>query len=737
MRQRHTLALKGCAPEPLMNYLKALGIFRVVAQQRDPDALAWWHLDTFHLQSVLDRDELMEFFLDEYQPSPIVSPWNGGSGFQPGDKKGNLSLIAASDAPRLAPWQEAIAIGQRIVDGILASIQHSNGEPISDRRLKSELKNHKEAILARCRALFPDEALDWLDATYVLAQDGPKYPPLLGSGGNDGRLEFSTNFAQNALEALGLDGKRKNVDARCGRLKASLYLEGSPSMVRKRTTGFFHPGSVGGANATAGFDGEALSNPWDFVLMFEGVLMFAGSISRRLSAHATSKAVFPFTVDTSAAGYGTSADSEYRDATRGEFWIPLWERPSSLSELKHLVQEGRAQLGRKQAATGSDFARAVAGLGTERGVTQFHRYGFMVRNGMSYLATPLGRFHTRSHDPSTTDCINLLMDLDSWLYSLRRALPVAGRALGAIEQAIMDLTQRGQKRDLQNVLVAVGRAEKWLARSSSSLRERIPPFQTLSNEWMELADDGSGEFRLARAMSAISVSIKDNQILVGPIRENLEAIRMGPRIQWQEDSTTFAWKAGSDWANMLGVLQRRCLEGRRQGLEHAPLNSRCFASLWDIADFINGTLDVNRIVELALPLSFIRWPSQVDMGNKPRSAWLALPATYATLKLTLLPDEFKQNEIGIRMEPRMLSLLRAGRVREAHQIAFQRLKSSGLRPLTPDPGIRGPAHRLAAALLFPISRRAYRQLGHHALLDADNESLDEILEDKEESSHVS
>ena len=38
----HTVELRGCTPEPLMAYLKALGVFRLVAEQADPDARAFW-----------------------------------------------------------------------------------------------------------------------------------------------------------------------------------------------------------------------------------------------------------------------------------------------------------------------------------------------------------------------------------------------------------------------------------------------------------------------------------------------------------------------------------------------------------------------------------------------------------------------------------------------------------------------------------------------------------------------
>ena len=185
--------------------------------------------------------------------------------------------------------------------------------------------------------------------------------------------------------------------------------------------------------------------------MFEGALLFGGAAARRLSPQASSKAVFPFTVDNSAAGYGTSTDSEYGDSSRAEFWAPLWGRPTNLQELDHLVSEGRAQMGRRQGASGTDFARAVAGLGTERGVPQFQRYGFMVRNGLAYLAVPIGRFYTPDDKNSAerAKLSNVLFDLDGWLDSLRRnasssnAPAGTGTALRQVEGAIMEFCQRG------------------------------------------------------------------------------------------------------------------------------------------------------------------------------------------------------------------------------------------------------------------------------------------------------
>lgn len=703
MHQIHEL--HGCTPDPLMAYLKALGVFRIVAEQKDQDARAWWQNDTFHLKSSMDRDELIDFFLNQYTPTPIASPWNGGSGFQAKDNDKAMRTILALESPRFQNWNQVISICKKIL-----------AQP------EATAKGKKEWILAQCRAQFPDEALAWLDAAYVLTSKGPKYPPLLGTGGNDGRLEFSNNFMQNLVSALNLDEQRNGASIAKSQAAAALFNEGSPEL-RKRTSGFYNPGSVGGANAAEGFEGDALTNPWDYVLMFEGALLFAGASARRLSPQAESKAVFPFTADNSAAGYGTSASSEYGGSSRAEFWAPLWNRPANLQELKHLMSEGRAQLGRKQASNGANFARAVVGLGTELGIAQFQRYGFMVRNGLAYLAAPLGRFQVRERQSDTQRAADVLFDLDPWLEGLRRAAagqkPPAGlgTALRQVDQAIIEFCQSGQPRDLQNVLIAAGRAERWLATSSLHKgKNPVRPLNNLSQDWLQQANDGSVAFRLARAVaSVISIPGKGNR-QVGPIRENLEPVSASQRdkwAEWKEDSPSFVWKSGDALSNMLSVLERRCLDGRMNDLGHPPLNAAYTAQLSDIAEFLNGNVDLQRFEDLILPLSFIRHGGLSEEANQRHSqppAPLDLPAAYAAMKLTLLPGKlvWASYEVGgtdIWAEPAMLAMLRAGRLKDAYALAYRRLRASGLKPLTESPGIadRSPAvHRLAAALLFPL-----------------------------------
>ena len=102
------LILRGCTPEPLSSYLTSLGVLRLVSEQKDPDAKGCWENGCFCLDSELDEEDLVRFFLKEYIPTPIVAPWNGGSGFYEGDNTEGIDAIRDSTSPRFALYRETI-----------------------------------------------------------------------------------------------------------------------------------------------------------------------------------------------------------------------------------------------------------------------------------------------------------------------------------------------------------------------------------------------------------------------------------------------------------------------------------------------------------------------------------------------------------------------------------------------------------------------------------------------------
>ena len=94
-RERYELELPGCAPIPLAHYLKALGVLRLVSEQVDEHAQGWWKSDTFWLRSTLDREGLVDFFLEHYEPTPIVGPWGARSGFFLGSSEKSDSPLSS------------------------------------------------------------------------------------------------------------------------------------------------------------------------------------------------------------------------------------------------------------------------------------------------------------------------------------------------------------------------------------------------------------------------------------------------------------------------------------------------------------------------------------------------------------------------------------------------------------------------------------------------------------------
>jgi CRISPR-associated protein Csx17 len=183
------LKLPGCTPEPLMAYLKALGILRLVSEQKDPGARGWWKNDIFWLRSALDDDGLVKFFLEDYRPTPIVAPWAGGSGFFKKDNNVAVQALAASNSARVRPYGEVIRRVRTIIDE----------EEVGDKPKDAD----KTRLIHRYRREVPDEVVAWMDAAMVLQEDGQGFAPLLGTGGNDGRLDFTQNFMQRIV-AIGL-----------------------------------------------------------------------------------------------------------------------------------------------------------------------------------------------------------------------------------------------------------------------------------------------------------------------------------------------------------------------------------------------------------------------------------------------------------------------------------------------------------------------------------------------------
>lgn len=601
-----SIKLAGCTPEPLMGYLKGLGVFRLVAEQADKTAQMSWAGGVCRLHTSLDSGELANFFLNHYHPTPILAPWNGGSGFYDSASE-PLDVLANSTVERLAPYRAAIDAIRRF--------------PLGDKPKDEQ----KEALLCRCRAELSDEVVPWLDTCFALGEDGPNYFPLLGTGGNDGRLDFTNNFFQRLADVIWFGVPfALPPEASVGWLASALFAA-DPNLTAlvRAAIGQFNPGGIGGANGVQGhFEAGSRVNPWDFVLMIEGALLFAGSVARRLGTSAAARAVFPFTVESVAVGYGSAtASEESTSGSRAELWLPLWEDPAGLPEVRQLFAEGRAQVGRRQARNAVEFALAACLLGVSRGIRAFTRYGFLKRNGLAFLAAPLRRVAVTPRPAA-----RLLDDppLREWVGQLRRACSDKAKtparyqtALRHIDRAMFEFAVRSQTDEpadrlaLLQVLRAVGRAEQALAGGLAFCKDKyIRPLGGLTPQWLIDAvpqgNDGR-EFRLAAALASV---MEEKGTPVGPLRTHLEEVEQKGRWpDWKAGSTSAVWSNRPLADNLAATFLRRWVESERTTVPGLALRAQVFAPLGDVAAFLNGDTDNNLLADVLWGLIGLDWSS--------------------------------------------------------------------------------------------------------------------------------
>ena len=111
-------SFEGCNNTNFGSYLKGLGIFRILGKKYD-EVKAYWKNNILYLSLPVDsNDEITDFFLNEYEPTPIVSPWNNGSGFKKSKKElNNLKNYNKNDTnyPRIKNYIDVIIKTESIV----------------------------------------------------------------------------------------------------------------------------------------------------------------------------------------------------------------------------------------------------------------------------------------------------------------------------------------------------------------------------------------------------------------------------------------------------------------------------------------------------------------------------------------------------------------------------------------------------------------------------------------------
>ena len=258
-----------------------------MAEQRDPEARGWWRNRHFWLSSTLDQQALVRFLVEEYVPTPIVSPWNKTSGFQRRLVEHPRYAIEASEELRFEPYRQRFALAQAVVD------EKPEGW-------------EKRDLVRRLLEQWPHDP--WL-ATVADEMDGEVlFSPLALAGGMDGKMEFSSIFMES-LRWLLLAERRP--ERRAAELLRAALFEEETDQMRDAVQGFFDPRA---ASSYAGADDGkvmARSNPWGLVLAMEGLVSGLPRVRSSLEGHRN--ALLP-------------GEAKY------DVVVPLWSEPKTFAE---------------------------------------------------------------------------------------------------------------------------------------------------------------------------------------------------------------------------------------------------------------------------------------------------------------------------------------------------------------------------------------------------------------------
>lgn len=685
------LQLPGCGTRPLIGYLKALGVLRIVSRQIDASARGRWGRQGFELRAGLSHDELQEFLLTAFEPAPILSPWNGRSGFYSRGGATAVKALAAiehAEGDRFAPYRALIGQTRRLLEelGLVATPTEAD----------------KESMVRHLRSQWPDRAVEWLDAAIVIAGDSPAYPPLLGSGGNEGSYDFSSNYIQAVVRALSsrelLRGAVYGASARLDRISLA-HLQGDASPTS----------SPSGSS-------PSLGNPWDLVLALEGSLTLVGGAARRHAAGTKGLLTAPFTVRSTAAGYGGAVAGE---KGRAELWLPLWSGWATNQEIDNLIRESRAQVRsgsqrRRNAVSGLDFARAAGELGVARGIEAFERYTILERFGQSNLAVPAGRIEVTPRPAAAA-----LAGIDRWLARLvgfagsDRCPTGIAREIRRLERSCFRMATSSRPGDAQTVLHRMGEVESALARSRAAIDSGLAPLHsTPADPWLEAAGDRSAEFALAVSIA----SLRSDQEDVPTMRDYLHGTKRHETRQHRQefDPTRRHLVTARSPARLLAAIHARThLESGRardhsgSGAPRLGLGAGRWCDLRVTRMLAAGALDPTRVISLVRGLALLDHRF-TKVSPRLESAPTAPAPAYEMLALAWWrapPQLPSEAQVAFGPRPGWAARLAAGEVDHVLRDSAIRLRMAGVAPVADWRDLaagRPDGSSLAAALLTPL-----------------------------------
>jgi CRISPR-associated protein Csx17 len=502
--------------------------------------------------------------------------------------------------------------------------------------------------------------------------------------------------------------------------------------------GQFDPAGTGGQGSSPFGAAGSLVNPWAYVLLIEGALLFASGTVRR-HQHAAGRAAMPFTVSFSPDGSSSGAAGEEK-TSRGEVWAPVWTGAWTLAEVRQLFGEARASWQGRPARRAVDFYAATRTLGVARGVERFVRYGLQQRNGLAFVAVPVDEVQVHERPE-----VHLVAQLEEWVSQARGAgmAAAASGALRRFDAAHLAFARNGGPRRLAMLLAALTTLEQAVGRSGSvrdkvNIR-RVPPALPFLSE---LTKDECPELRVAVGIASCATrpgagparNMRQILLPIDPPDPADRASRAYRNGRWRESAVVAGFGLRPLRQVLADVLAWRCRTAAgdvdQQAFRGVPtFRDGVLVPAADLHALATGLLDDERLDLLLRACLALDW-------RRVRHAWSASGSVTPVPTLGLLqplaegllprqtgkePATRQAGQVPaarpadgdvprLALSPDWANRLIAGQVAAVHQEAAARLRQAGWLavPALPEPAASGIS---IAAALVPRCRGALDLMG--------------------------
>lgn len=694
------LALPGLSPDSLGNYLASLGLLRVLSRKWPSTRIAW-------------RDEVLQVVGG---PSTLDELLDG------------LVRVAATQAKVDTSKREWTQYDKAWSAAQKKGTKAKSGEPLALWQAEAQ-EPHLE-----------------LFAAHAVPHARVSFNPLLGSGGNAGRRDFSAGWKQavDALAAAPEAGKGRGKKKAAGsgdaasapdarRSELSAFLLGQPLtwLLEKLAAGSWFSEATKLYNSGQSPAREGQISPWAMVLACEGLALLVGGASRRLGARTRAVGAFPFVTQPVAPEAAGEAGR-----ILGEIWTPIWARPMTLAETKTLFSRGRAELRGRGAVTPAAFATAIRKRGVDAGVSEFRRFTLGRTTSANTFEPRLEAHFSLDNDSDVTgtatsrvlECVAALIEQRGFPRDRKVGQRWRFEGLrGPIEAALLDVAAEPNHAEaavamLDAITTALDRIDR-----NRGFREGKVRWEPLRLEWLPslFGDEQPG----AEARLALSL------VSAFPVAHPFATYRFG--VEWKYGPThahythaerppgRWVWGPGELARVLAAVLSRRLLDRDSNGDNAPPGRAPLPATTAQVSQWLAGDVDESLFSAWLSRLALFDWrqvpqklrtlfhgevrPPRVDGALALLGLMQPLVDQRRLDIRSLSPNDLLTEETGARTTEAarsLVTLIRSGNLDAATRLAGSRYAMAGARLASFDVplGAHDP-DRLVAALLFTISDR--------------------------------